>query len=440
MWVRKRLDIGWSDLAFGAATSLLPAACAAVRRRPERPALANGHTLICLSVRSGFDLLLGALDLPAGSEVLMSALTIPDMVRIVQRHGLVAVPVDLEPATMAPPVDSLARSATARARMVVVAHLFGSRVPMEPIVQFARARGLMCVEDCAQAFDGVHWGHPEADASLFSFGPIKTATALGGGSLRLRDTALFERIEACQAVWPTQGRATYFRRTAKYACLKVASCRPVLSAWVTACEATGRDFDRLANSAARGFAGADFFGRIRRRPSAPLLSMIKRRLANFDGRRLARRIALGRQLAGLLSERVPCPAAHTSPHTYWVFPILVANPAEVIVGLRRSGFDATQGASMFVVPPPTGRPEVRALVAEAAFSAMVYLPFYPEMPEAAVHEMAGVVLRIAKPATMPRGGMLEIPNPKHEIPNTSQIPIPKAPNETHGSLDASHSP
>ena len=51
-----------------------------------------GGALACLSVRSGFDLLLAALDLPPKSEVLITALTIPDMVRIIKDHDLVPVP------------------------------------------------------------------------------------------------------------------------------------------------------------------------------------------------------------------------------------------------------------------------------------------------------------------------------------------------------------
>ena len=35
----------------------------------------------------------------------------------------------------------------------------------------------MLIEDCAENYDGVYHGHAEADVSLFSFGPLKTATA-----------------------------------------------------------------------------------------------------------------------------------------------------------------------------------------------------------------------------------------------------------------------
>jgi dTDP-4-amino-4,6-dideoxygalactose transaminase len=103
MYARKRLDVGWRDLLSG----LL--ACAGSfdekgpRERIERGFSSAGSStseaLACLSVRSGLDLYLEELALPRGSEVLMSALTIPDMWKIVEHHGLVPVPVDLDART-----------------------------------------------------------------------------------------------------------------------------------------------------------------------------------------------------------------------------------------------------------------------------------------------------------------------------------------------------
>ena len=87
-------------------------------------------SLACLSVRSGFDALLGALALPRGSEVLMSAVNIADMARIIEAHGLTPVPVDLDMQTLTVSMASLARAATPCTRAVLVAHLFGSRMPM----------------------------------------------------------------------------------------------------------------------------------------------------------------------------------------------------------------------------------------------------------------------------------------------------------------------
>ena len=217
MWVRKRIDIGWSDICYGIIRSCLLADREAMRQRIERDWPGGDDALACLSVRSGFDLLLQTADWPEGSEVLMSAMTIPDMVRIVKHHGHVPVPVDLDVSRMAPKIDALRAAITPKTRAIVVAHLFGTRVPLEPIVAFAREHGLMLIEDCAQAFDGMNYtGHPHADVSMFSFGSIKTCTALQGALFRLRNSKFRQRMRQAHEQYIVQRRSTYLRRLIKY--------------------------------------------------------------------------------------------------------------------------------------------------------------------------------------------------------------------------------
>src|SRR2546429_9968136 len=95
MYARHRLDIGLTDLA---------SAAAATWRRSASPQPEPTGALRCLSVRSGFHLLLGALALPAGREAVFSALTHPAMPRLVDRLGLAPAPRDIVPATLAPPL------------------------------------------------------------------------------------------------------------------------------------------------------------------------------------------------------------------------------------------------------------------------------------------------------------------------------------------------
>ncbi len=115
MWVRKLLDINCLDLAYAVGNCFAPRSPAALAARLER-LWAPNKTIACLSVRSGFDLWLSALALPPGSEVLVSAITIPDMVRIIEDHGLVPVPVDLDADHLAMDIDSLRRAVTPRTR------------------------------------------------------------------------------------------------------------------------------------------------------------------------------------------------------------------------------------------------------------------------------------------------------------------------------------
>ncbi len=126
-----------SDQTLSAASPLPPATAAAA----EAAAMTVAPFL---SVRTAFDLYLKALDLPRGSRVVCSALTIPDMVTIFEAHGLVLVPVDLDPDTLAPEPGALeaevercgggdggaegADEQWRRVRAIYVAHVFGAQV------------------------------------------------------------------------------------------------------------------------------------------------------------------------------------------------------------------------------------------------------------------------------------------------------------------------
>src|SRR6187402_1637862 len=214
---RKRIDIGWADLASGMMACVIPGDLARAAARVESAWHTARGNLACLSVRSGFDALLSALQLPAGSEVLVSAATIRDMTRIIEAHGLVAVPVDIEMQTLAISRVSLARAVSPRTRILLVAHLYGSRMPMRDAVDFCKKNKILLIEDCAQAYTGDGWrGDVASDVCMFSFGPIKTATALGGAVMTLRDGALRENVRACMAAWPIQHRAYYCARLLKY--------------------------------------------------------------------------------------------------------------------------------------------------------------------------------------------------------------------------------
>jgi dTDP-4-amino-4,6-dideoxygalactose transaminase len=318
----------------------------------------------------------------------MSAMTIPDMARIVEHHGLVPIPVDLDVDTLGPNLESLRRAITPASRAIVVAHLCGGRLSVDPVVAEARKHGLLVIEDCAQAFDGHNYtGAPEADVSMFSFGPIKTATALGGAMLRVRDPALLDRMRARQAGYPIQRRRSYLCRVLKYAAFKALSYPIAYGMLLRAWQAMGRDYDRLVNGSVRGFPGPDFFDRIRQQPSAPLLATLDRRLRRYDHRRLECRAAKGELLSRLLGPRISCAGRAATPHNSWVFPILVENPLEVIA--------ATQGHSMCVVRPPEDRPQLEAQHAVSALAKIVYLPIYPEMPDRAFEVMSRVLLAVA---------------------------------------------
>jgi dTDP-4-amino-4,6-dideoxygalactose transaminase len=388
---RKRLDIGWRDVLYGIGSCLF--ARQETAERKLRRAWPGGDTaLSCLSVRSGFDALLQVLDFPAGSEILVSAVTIRDMTRILQAHGLVPVPIDLDVQRLDVRPESMERAVTSRTRAILVAHLFGSRMPMEPVLDFAREHGLFVFEDCAQAYAGPEDLHtPQADVSMFSFGAIKTATALGGGIFCFRDPEFLEAVRRHQAQWPIRSWWHFLSRLLKYSLLMLLSYRLLYSLFTGLCRLLGIDHDRLIGERVRGFPGDDLLRQIRHRPSAALLSLLARRIRRFDQETIKRRAAIAQYAIDQMPSLRRL-GAQAADHTHWVFPILYDRPEDLQPGLWRKGFDATRGAtSLCVVDPPADRPELEPVEARQAFERLLYLPVYAGLSRRCIRRLAAAV-------------------------------------------------
>jgi 1-acyl-sn-glycerol-3-phosphate acyltransferase len=395
--LRPRLlpDISYSDLLFALRACLRAEDPEAEARLLD--AWAGGDSgLACLSVRSAFELLLDALALEPGDEIAVSAITHPDMIRVLEAHGLRALPVDVDPDTLTPRADLLEELIGPRTRALVVAHLFGARADLERLAEVTRRRGLLLVEDSAQSFRGPgDGGSPLADVSLFSFGAIKTATALGGALVRVRLPGLRARMREIQAGWPVQSRREYSARVLKFAALRTLARPRAYWLFERGVRLARRDFDSFVNGSVKGFPGSELLSRIRRRPSPALLAVVERRLRGFDGGRLARRERLGEHVAEGLPASLLHPGRTASERTHWVFPVVAHDRARLTRALRRSGFDAaTATSSLAAVPAPPDRPELAPRAAARIMSEIVFLPVYPELTEVELDDMLAAIARV----------------------------------------------
>ena len=249
----------------------------------------------------------------------------------------------------------------------------------------------MLIEDCAQSFRGPDdAGSPLADISLFSFGAIKTATALGGSLVRVQDPELLERMRRLHAQWPAQRRRDYAARVLKFVGL-VALARP-RPYWLfeRSVRLARKDFDSFVADAVKGFPGPALLSRIRRRPSEALLALVERRLRRFDRSRLGRRERLGEYVADGLPPSLFHPGHAALERTHWVFPVVAPDRARLTTSLRRSGFDAaTATSSLSAVRAPEDRPELTPATAARIMNDIVFLPLYPELDETELDEILG---------------------------------------------------
>lgn len=388
VWANKRMDMplsAWISALTSCVQPLLRDSCGALERSWEP----DGSGVAGLSVRSLFDLWLRAQRWRPGDRIVFSAFTVADMPVIARSHGLHVVALDIDPLTCEPDPAALAAVLDERTRAVVYTHLFGAVGQTAELRQLAHRAGALFVEDCAEAYVGPGWrGHPDSDLSLFSFGPIKTATAAGGALARVPDQRVRAEMRRLAATFPVQSRLDQMWRLVKFGVLSGLASPHTFHLVVGLLDRFGPGYDIVLQRFTRGFPGPELLSRIRRRPSRPLLRTIRRRLEEGDAP-IRRRVVPGRRLINDLGACVP--TAGAGSHAFWVVPVLARDPQALIDRLAAEGFHATRGRAFVVVdhdepaegPAPAG--------ARRLFEQVVFLPFDPAMPSTVLDQLATVV-------------------------------------------------
>lgn len=301
-------------------------------------------------------------------------------------------------ATVSP--ASVAALLTPKTKAILVAQLFGARHDLQDVAALARREGVLFIEDCAQAFIGREWtGSPCADVSLFSFGPIKTATALGGALVTVRRPELLGKMREVQARYPQQSEGVFAKRVLKYAVLKaVADSKWLYGVFVAGLVVVG-DVHGTITRLGRTLRPGDIRAQIRVQPSAALLDLLMYRLQSFDPRGLERRERVKR-LVGRLPGGVHPVGFEKQQHHYWICPIRVKSPGGVISGLWREGFDSADGGTSLCVVGAGGggvdvNGEKRPKMAEDMMRRVVYLPIDHEFDDHELERLAGVLAESA---------------------------------------------
>ena len=383
---RKRLDIGPRDLLQGLRCCLRTPDRVEVEARLAAAWSPPEAVVACLSARSGVDLLLAAVDWPAGSEVLLSAITIPHLPVIVRAHGYVPVAVDVDPATLRLDPADVSRAVTPQTRALLHAQLLGACDDVADLAAVAQRHGLLLVEDRAEAYDGrdralgLH-----ADVTMHSFGTIKTLTCLGGGVLLVRDPALRARMLQVHQEWPVQRTRSYAVKLLRGAGMAAIGHPRVYPYFVRLIEVGGGDHDAVVRRLSRGFGEQDLLVQLRRRPCTALLALLVHRLEHDDPERVQRRARAGERLAAALGPHVRHLGGQASRRTHWLFPVVVDDPAALVAAGREAGFDLTRGSSTVVALDPG------CTRAHAAMASVVFLPAYASMSDADLDRLGAVV-------------------------------------------------
>ena len=118
---------------------------------------------------------LGALELAAGSEVVVPPITDPGGVMPVVMLNCVPVFADSDPRSYNVGRDQFEAVITDRTQAVIVAHIAGEPADVEPIVELARKHGIHVIEDCAQAHGARYKGR-----LVGTFGDLAAFSTMSG--------------------------------------------------------------------------------------------------------------------------------------------------------------------------------------------------------------------------------------------------------------------
>jgi perosamine synthetase len=157
------------------------------------------HGVACSNGTAALDLAVAALRLGPGDEVILPTFTIISCAAAIVRAGATPVVVDADPDTWNMVPEQVAAAITPRTAAIMVVHIYGLPVDMDPILELAERHGLAVIEDAAELIGGTYKGKPCGSfghISTFSFYPNKHITTGEGGMVVTDDPDLAERCRS----------------------------------------------------------------------------------------------------------------------------------------------------------------------------------------------------------------------------------------------------
>ena len=154
-------------------------------------AVANGTAALDIAVE--------ALGIGEGDEVILPTFTIISCIHQIIRSGATPVLVDSDPNTWNMDISQIEEKITIKTKAIMVVHIYGLPVDIDPILELAIKYNLKIIEDAAEMIGQSYKGNPcgsFGDLSTFSFYPNKHITTGEGGMVLTDDEELAEKCRS----------------------------------------------------------------------------------------------------------------------------------------------------------------------------------------------------------------------------------------------------
>ena len=168
------------------------------------------HGIAVSNGSAALDVAIKALNLKKGDEVIMPTFTIISPAQSLINVGAIPVLVDSDATTWNMDVNQIEAKITSKTKAILVVHIYGLPVDMQPVLELCNKYNLWLIEDAAemhgQTYNGQQCGS-FGDISIFSFYPNKHITSGEGGMIMCNDDALAERCRKLRNLaFETNGR------------------------------------------------------------------------------------------------------------------------------------------------------------------------------------------------------------------------------------------
>ena len=163
------------------------------------------HGIAVNSGTSGLHLIVRAMDLKDGDEVITTPFSFIASSNCLLFERAVPVFADIEPETLNIDPSAIERAITPKTKAILAVHAFGHPADMDPIREIAQRHSLRVIEDSCEAIGAQYKGRPAGslgDAGVFAFYPNKQMTTGEGGVIVTDD----DEIAALCRSMRNQGR------------------------------------------------------------------------------------------------------------------------------------------------------------------------------------------------------------------------------------------
>ncbi len=159
--------------------------------------LGSKHVVATTSGTSAIFLALSSIGVGPGDEVIVPDVTFIATANAVSMTGAKPVLVDIDPGTLTLDAEPAERAITPRTKAIVPVHVSGRTANIDAVMDVAERRGLLVIEDAAEALLSKHEGKclgTFGSAGCFSLSPNKTITTGQGGFIATDDDLLHRRL------------------------------------------------------------------------------------------------------------------------------------------------------------------------------------------------------------------------------------------------------